>query len=77
MYESVTARHFLVVEASVHRLLVFTLSKYSYVQAWSNDIIISILGRIILNVLIDLDEEGFSFWVFLKDFTTMGVKVRM
>jgi len=38
---------------------------------------ISILGRINLNVLIDLDEESFSFWVFLKDFTTMGVKVRI
>jgi len=71
------ARHFLVVEGNVHRLFVFTLSKYSYVQAWSNDIMISILGRINLNVLIDLDEESFSFWVFLKDFTTMGVKVRI
>lgn len=71
------ARHFLVMEDNVHRLFVFTLSKYSYVQAWSNDIIISILGKINLNILIDLDVEVFSFWVFLKDFTIMGVKVRV
>lgn len=65
------------VEDDVHRLFVFTLSKYSYVQAWSNDKNISILGRISLRVLTDFDTEAFSFWVFLKDFTTIGVKVRM
>lgn len=58
------------------RLVVFTLSKYSYVQAWSNDEIIINLGRISLIILLDFDNEFFSFWVFLNDLIIIGAKVR-